>query len=189
MAVRPQWSVSTGSTVSRFDDDRQDITSITVPLRLQWHGPHASASGTVRNQEHTGRNRGGPGAATQFHVSTSGFTVGGSADYQRDAATIDLVFREAPGSQTLVHGARVEREHAGGFLAHLLETTELPGLAQYIAGATTNLSPWRLQVRGDATRKSGGRSDAAVERPVDAHGLDPGSPPPDARNARGTNNP
>lgn len=156
VGLSPGWSMTAGSTVSVFQDEDVRFASVSVPVGLSWNGTRTNVSGIARYQQNTSRNRGGLGGRVHANGRIRDFTFTGSVDYQREAATVALVFREAPELARLFaelgFAARTPEE-----LSRLLQQPESSGLTAYLQRATTNLSPWRLQLRADASWNPGAR--------------------------------
>lgn len=160
IGLGPRWSLSTGTVVSLFDDDAVQVTSVSLPIGAAWSASGAGMSGLVRYERNTSRNRGGLGARLQANGRTRHFNFRGSADYQREAATVALVFRDAPELARLFaelgFAARTPED-----LARLLHQSDFPAIGEYLQRSTANLNPWRLSLRAEASWSPGARIGAA----------------------------
>ncbi|MGZ6124251.1 MAG: hypothetical protein ACXWLR_04780, partial [Myxococcales bacterium] len=159
-------TVSAGASVAGAGVGGQRIRSFTLPLRVAIEGDAASASALVRYQRNSASNSGGPGGRLDGRLRLGAFSMGAWADVQKDAATLDLVFREVPelarAFAELGLSARTPEE-----LASILQNN--PALAQlgYVEGATVNLHPWRVQ-SGTELSWSGERQRFTLRLQVDA---------------------
>ena len=156
--LSPRWSVMTGSTVSLFDDDLVKVISISVPVELSWKASRSSVSALGRYQQSTNRNRGGMGGRVRGDARAAGVTFSGSVDFQREAATVDLVFREIPELERIFAelGFSVTTPEE---LSRLIQGNTLPELAEFLERSTVELSPWRLNSRVEASWTSRSRAD------------------------------
>jgi hypothetical protein len=150
IGLGPRWSISTGTVVSLFDDDTVEVRSVSLPAGVAWSGARAGISGLVRYQRNTSRNRGGIGARLHASGRTRDFSFSGSADYQRETATVALVFRDAPELARLFaelgFAARSPED-----LARVLHANDFPAINDYLQHSTANLNPWRLYLRAEAS--------------------------------------
>jgi hypothetical protein len=145
-----RWFATGGATASRFQATGlgANTRSLTLPVGLLYEGEHAGLAALYRYQRNSASSRGGSGGRLSVRGSWSHLQASAFADYQRDAATLDLVFREQPGLERafvdLGLSARTPED-----LARILRDT--PALADlgFIEGITVNLHPWRMLAGAD----------------------------------------
>src|SRR4051812_48253484 len=107
-------------------------------------------SGLFRYQENSARNRGGAGGRIRGRATIQAFTFSAFADYQREAATVDLVFRESPELARLFAELGLQTRTPED-LARLLTEQDALVSSGYLERATLNLNPLRVQTGRDAS--------------------------------------
>jgi hypothetical protein len=148
------WTITLGSVVGVFDNSVSRLTSLTVPLGVGWESRQGGITGVFRYQQNTSRNRGGAGGRVRAHAGVGRFTASGFIDYQRDAATVDLVFRESPELARLFAELGLQTRTPDD-LARLLREEDTLAASGYLERATLILNPRRVQAGLDAAWTSG----------------------------------
>jgi hypothetical protein len=149
------WTFTTGTVAGLFDNGASRLTSLTVPLGAGWESPERGITGLVRYQQNTDRNRGGTGGRVRAHAGVGRLRTSGFIDYQRDAATVGLVFREAPELARLFAELGLQTRTPED-LARLLREEDGLVASGYLERATLILNPRRVQVGLDAAWRSRG---------------------------------
>jgi hypothetical protein len=146
--VARHWTVSLGSNVGLFDNGVDRLTSITVPIGAGWESTRKGVTGVFRYQQNTGRNLGGAGGRVRAHAAVGRMSVSGFVDYQRDAATVDLVFRESPELGRLFAELGLETRTPEDLARLLREQSDLVS-SGYLERAALILNPRRVQTALD----------------------------------------
>jgi hypothetical protein len=154
-AVTRHIAVTFGSNAGVFDNGIARATSVTLPIGAGWESAKAGVTGLFRYQQNTDRNRGGAGGRLRAHASIRGFAASGFVDYQRDAATVGLVFRESPELARAFAELGFEIRTPED-LARLLREPDALIASGYLQGTTLILNPRRVQAGIDATWRTRG---------------------------------
>jgi hypothetical protein len=147
-ALSGEWSFLGGATVGHFATGGASASSVTVPAGVSYEGAHAGAAALYRYQRNSANNRGGSGGRLTVRGSWSQLQASAIADYQRDAATVDLVFRDEPDLARLFAELGLAARTPDD-LARILRDNPILADLGYIEGVTVNLHPWRLQLGAD----------------------------------------
>lgn len=159
-ALGRHWAVTVASNVSLFDNGVDRLTSVTVPVGAGWETSRRGLTGLFRYQQNTARNNGGLGGRVRAHASVGRITVGGFVDYQRDAATVGLVFRESPELARLFAELGLQTRTPEDLARLLREQGDLVS-SGYLERATLILNPRRVQTSVDASWSSRGNGTRA----------------------------
>jgi hypothetical protein len=144
------WTVTVGTNVGLFDNGTSRLTTITIPIGAGWEGHRRGVTGLFRYQQNTDGNRGGPGGRVHAHASIGRINVSGYVDYQRDAATVSLVFRESPELARLFTELGLQTRTPDD-LARLLREQDALVASGYLERAVLDLNPQRVQAAIDAS--------------------------------------
>ena len=129
-----------GMSYGQFGDAR----TITAPLGVQFDWQHAGVTAIGRWAQSSATNRGGPGFRLGGRVSAGHFFANTYFDYQQQAATLELIYREQPDLALALAQLGITATSAADIARALRENSALAALG-YIDGVTVNLTPLRIQ--------------------------------------------
>jgi carboxypeptidase family protein len=141
-------SALAGATVGSFEVSGQRLDSVTVPVGFNWDTPRAGATALFRWQRNSASNTGGSGGRLSLRTTWQKLYAGAFGDYQKDAATVDLVFRDDPALAQAFAALGLDAQNPEDLARILRDNPQLAQLG-YIEGATVNLHPWRLLTGAD----------------------------------------
>ncbi|MFN7132952.1 MAG: collagen binding domain-containing protein, partial [Myxococcales bacterium] len=149
-ALSREWSLRTGAAVGRFTGraPMPDVNSLTVPLGATWERGHTSVAALLRYQLNTSTNAGGAGGRLSARKRISRVSVSGYLDYQRDAATVELVLREDPALGRALAEMQLTAQSPDDIARVLRDNARLVELG-YLDGANVSLHPSRLMAGGE----------------------------------------
>jgi cell division septation protein DedD len=142
-AIARYLSVLTGIQASEFRGPTVSLRSISFPVGLSFDTPRFGTSVTYRLIKNSGTNR--RGDALRVTLRAGGPIFQGSlwAERQRQAPTLDLVFREEPGLELALLQLGISVRSPEDLARVLRDNAALLNLG-YIEGVTVNLAPRRV---------------------------------------------
>jgi SPOR domain len=129
-----------GMSFGEFGDAR----TLTVPLGVQFDWQHAGLSAVARWAQSSTTNRGGPGFRLGGRTSVGRFFATAYVDYQQQAATLALIYREQPDLALALAQLGITATTPADIARALRENSALAALG-YIDGVTVELTPTRIQ--------------------------------------------
>jgi Pilus formation protein N terminal region len=129
-----------GMSYGQFGDAR----TITAPLGVQFDWQHAGVTAIGRWAQSSATNRGGPGFRLGARASAGHVFATTYFDYQQQAATLDLIYREQPDLALTLAQLGITATSPADIARALRENSALAALG-YIDGVTVNLTPLRIQ--------------------------------------------
>jgi hypothetical protein len=121
-----------------------DARTLTVPLGVQFDWQHAGLSAVARWAQSSTTNRGGPGFRLGGRTSAGRFFATAYVDYQQQAATLALIYREQPDLALALAQLGITATTPADIARALRENSALAALG-YIDGVTVELTPTRIQ--------------------------------------------
>ena len=129
-----------GMSYGQFGEAR----TITVPLGVQADWQHVGLTAIGRWAQSSATNRGGPGFRLGARTSAGHFFATTYFDYQHQAATLELIYREQPDLAFALAQLGITATSPADIARALRENSTLAALG-YIDGVTVNLTPLRIQ--------------------------------------------
>jgi hypothetical protein len=129
-----------GMSYGQFGDAR----TITVPLGLQLDWRRVGLTAVGRWAQSSTTNRGGPGFRLGTRLSAGRLFATAYVDYQQQAATLALIYREQPDLALALAQLGITATSPADIARALRENSALAALG-YIDGVTVELTPTRIQ--------------------------------------------
>jgi hypothetical protein len=143
------WSARAGATLADFKvEPGGSLQSVTLPFTFAYDDRYFGASAQYRRQRNTGSNEGGNGGRLGIRGTWAAWQARAFVDYQRDAATLDLIFRQIPDLQGALTELGVEARTPQDLERVFHDNAALAQLG-VVEGVSINLHPWRMQSGGD----------------------------------------
>jgi hypothetical protein len=145
-AFTPEWALAGAAQLAwaKTSLSPDTIRTLTLPLTLSYQEAKLGVTAQARYQRHSQRNLGGPGGRLSASYRLGGVRLGGHADWQRDAATLDLVFQEIPELERAFTELGISASDAADAARLLRENPALSELG-FLQGLSLNVNPWRFQ--------------------------------------------
>ncbi|HKR63347.1 MAG TPA: hypothetical protein VJZ00_06410, partial [Thermoanaerobaculia bacterium] len=140
LALTKSLSLLGGGSYGRFGD----TSSITIPLGLQFDRPRYGVTAIGRWSESSATNRGGPGFRISTRASLGRVFATAYVDYQQQAPTLSLIFREQPDLALALEQLGITATTPNDIARALRDNSALIALG-YIDGVTIELAPERTQ--------------------------------------------
>jgi hypothetical protein len=142
------WAVNAGETYGQFDSSGRAATvrSLTLPIGVSFDARRAGVAALYRYQENSATNNGGSGGRLNARTKFSDLSMSGSVDYQKDAATVDLVFHNLPELERALLELGVTARTPEDIASLLRNNAALIGLG-YLDGPSVTLQPFGCRVR------------------------------------------
>jgi cell division septation protein DedD len=158
-SLTPHITMLTGVSDSIVRTPLTSFRTIAVPAGIAFDRPSFGAAASYRVQDTSNSNRHGDTLRLSARAAVRGFRANAWAERQRQAPTIDLIFREEPGLELALLRLGISVRNPEDIARVLRDNAALINLG-FIEGVTVNLTPRRLQTGFDAAwLASGDRRD------------------------------
>jgi len=149
-AATPRVTLTSGAAVTDLRTPSRSIRTIAVPAGVAYDRPSFGASLSARILDNDNASRRGDVIRLGARASHSGFTTNLWIERQRQAPTLDLIFREEPGQALALERLGIS-VHSPDEIARVLRDNAALVNLGYIEGVNVNLTPRRLQAGFDAS--------------------------------------
>jgi hypothetical protein len=150
--VGPRWSATAGAASATFTSQYSTSTvrTVTAPIDLSYDVRRVGITGQYRYQRNAANNQGGSGGRLAVRGRVGAVTVNGFADYQKDAPSVDVLFRDVPDLARLFTELGLTARTPQDVMRLLLDEPSLAA-SGYIQAVTFTLQPSRLLTGADVT--------------------------------------
>jgi hypothetical protein len=152
------WSTWSGGSAARHSTASTTVRSLTVPLGVAWDASVAGGSVVYRYGRNTARNGGSHGGRLALRAGGATLRATTFGDFQQDAATVDLVFREVPELAAALAELGLTARTPEDLSRILRDEPALAALG-VLRGASLELHPWRAQAGLEVSAASRHRRD------------------------------
>jgi len=149
-AASPRVTITSGASVNDLHTPSRSIRTIAVPVGVAYDRPSFGASLSARVLDNDNASRRGDVIRLGARASRRGFTTSLWIERQRQAPTLDLIFREEPGLEQALQRLGISVHSPEEVARALRDNAALVNLG-YIEGLTVNLTPKRLLAGFDAS--------------------------------------
>ena len=149
-AATARLSITTGATVTDLRTSSQNIRTIALPLGVAYDRTSFGVSASARILDNNNASRHGDVIRLGARASHRGFSSSLWVERQRQAPTLDLIFREEPGLAAALTKLGIS-VHSPDEIARVLRDNAALVNLGYIEGLNVNLTPRRLQAGFDAS--------------------------------------
>jgi hypothetical protein len=149
-AASPRVTITSGASVNDLRTPSHSIRTIAVPVGVAYDRPSFGASLSARVLDNDNASRRGDVIRLGARASRRGFTTSLWIERQRQAPTLDLIFREEPGLAQALQRLGISVHSPEEVARALRDNAALVNLG-YIEGLTVNLTPKRLLAGFDAS--------------------------------------
>jgi len=149
-AVSPRVTLTSGASVNDLRTPSREIRTIAIPVGVAYDRPSFGASLSARVLDNDNASRRGDVIRLGARASHRGFTTSFWIERQRQAPTLDLIFREEPGLEQALQRLGIS-VHSPEEVARALRDNAVLVNLGYIEGLTVNLTPKRLLAGFDAS--------------------------------------
>jgi len=149
-AASPRVTLTSGASVNDLRTPSRSIRTIAVPVGIAYDRPSYGASLSARVLDNDNASRRGDVIRLGARASRRGFTTSLWIERQRQAPTLDLIFREEPGLEQALQRLGISVHSPEEVARALRDNAALINLG-YIEGLTVNLTPKRLLAGFDAS--------------------------------------
>jgi cell division septation protein DedD len=138
------FSALTGVSTTFVREPSESFRTIGIPVGLTFDTPHFGAASSYRLLDTSNSSRRGDVLRFSVRAGTGLFRVNAWAERQRQAPTLDLIFREEPGLELALLRLGISVRSPEDLARVLQDNAALINLG-YIQGVTVNLTPLRRQ--------------------------------------------
>jgi SPOR domain/Pilus formation protein N terminal region len=149
-AATPRVTLTTGAAFSDLRTTARSIRTISIPAGISYDRPAFGASLSARILDNDNTSHRGDVIRIGARTTSGGFTTNLWVERQRQAPTLDLIFREEPGLALALARLGIS-VHTPEEIARVLRDNAALVNLGYIEGLTVNLTPLRLQAGFDAS--------------------------------------
>jgi hypothetical protein len=162
--IAPHWSSTGGAASAIFVSEysMSTVRTVTLPIGLSYDVGRAGITGEYRYQRDAATTLGAPGGRLTAHGRVGTITVNGFADYQKDAPSVDVLFRNVPDLARLFTTLGLTDRNPQDVTRLLLENPSLVAFG-YVEGMTFTLQPSRLLTGADVTWAAPGSARRQVQ--------------------------
>jgi Sporulation related domain. len=146
----PHVTLTSGAAVTDLRTPSRSIRTISIPAGIAYDRPSFSASLSGRILDNDNASRRGDVIRLSTRASRRGFSTSLWVERQRQAPTLDLIFREEPGLALALARLGIT-VHSPEEIARALRDNAVLVNLGYIEGLTVNLTPRRWQGGFDAS--------------------------------------
>jgi cell division septation protein DedD len=138
------FSASTGVSTTFVREPSESFRTIGIPVGLTFDTPRFGAASSYRLLDTSNSSRRGDVLRFSVRAGTGLFRVNAWAERQRQAPTLDLIFREEPGLELALLRLGISVRSPEDLARVLQDNAALINLG-FIQGVTVNLTPLRRQ--------------------------------------------
>ncbi len=149
-AATPRLTITSGASVNDLRTTTLSVRTIAIPAGVAYDRPSFGASLSAQVLDNDNASRRGDVVRLGARASHQGFTTSLWVERQRQAPTLDLIFREEPGLALAFQRLGIAVHSPEEVARALRDNPALINLG-YIDGLTVNLTPRRLLAGFDAS--------------------------------------
>lgn len=149
-AATPRLTITSGASVNELRTTSRSIRTIAIPAGVAYDRPSFGASLSARVLDNDNASRRGDVVRLGARASHKTFTSSLWVERQRQAPTLDLIFREEPGLALAFQRLGISVHSPEDVARALRDNPALVNLG-YIEGLNVNLTPRRLLAGFDAS--------------------------------------